>query len=207
MNSQYRAFAQRASDSLAKQWPNCELEIVGSVARGKAKYPYSDLDLLLLTPEGQGPLVRDEMHSLVSAAGDPLTFFVDPFSHQGTFCSVFQGPLKVDWFVAEDVNGRRQDVWSGRRQPPRDPEGHPWDWIWWTWGKFRNGRMEFAAQELTKLWQFLVLEGADQRTFPPLVADPSGLVQLVRATLSKLPGQSRRVAQEVRGAIERDMRR
>ncbi len=209
MDSEYHAFADRVSAILARQAPTFRLEIVGSVARGEAQHPYSDLDLLVVTPEHEGPVMRDDMRELASASGNLLTFFVDPFCYRGTICSIYRGPLKVDWFVAEEVSGRRHPIWSGRHPPPSDPEGHPWDWIWWLWGKVRTGRLDLTAKELSKLWQFLVLQGSDPRGFPPAVpdADQARLERLVLETVQKLPAQSCPVAKEVRTAIENDVRR
>jgi hypothetical protein len=136
--------------------------------------------------------------------GGLLTIFVDPFSSQGCLCSVYAGLLKVDWWVAEDTDAGRRFVWAGLEQPPTDSDGHPWDWVWWIWGKVRTGKSELAAHELSKLWQFLVLRGQSPESFPATVPDPNrdDLVKLVLATLDHLP--SSLLGREIRSAIEAD---
>lgn len=202
----YFAFADAVRAALREVAPTAKLEIVGSVARGEAVPPYSDLDLLLVAPEGEGQTLRDRVPDLAGRLGELLTIFVDPFSSQGCFCSVYSGLLKVDWFVEEESRDGRKRVWTGRQPPPTDDSSHPWDWTWWLWGKVRTGKLNLAAEELSKLWQFLVLRGAPPNSFPATVPRPGhdDLVAFVLRTLDHLPEAP--MGAEVRSAIEEDAR-
>lgn len=200
----YLAFVDAVRAALREVAPTAKLEIVGSVARGEAIPPYSDLDLMLVAPEGEGQALRDRVPDLAERLGGLLTIFVDPFSSQGCFCSVYSGVFKVDWFVEEEGRYGRQLVWTGRQPPATDDTGHPWDWIWWLWGKVRTGKLDLAAEELSKLWQFLVLRGVSPESFPAKVPDPKrdDLASLVLGTLDHLPASA--IGIEVRSAIEED---
>ena len=122
---------------------SCKFEACGSLARGELRPPYSDIDLLIVASEGQGKKVRDVIPQFAHSLGKLLTIFADPFSSESTFCSIYSGPLKVDWFVAEPKKEHHDDsnkeritmVWNGNKPPPYDWESHPWDWLWWLWCK------------------------------------------------------------------------
>jgi predicted nucleotidyltransferase len=206
---EYQAFAKGAQEQLALLLPACRLEIVGSLARGELAPPYSDLDLLVVAPEGEGAAARDQIPDIAVLCGDLLTIFVDPFCSKGTFCSIYSGPFKVDWAVSERSPRGQCVVWTGRARPPSDPDGHPWDWIWWVWCKVRSGKLELARSELSKLWQFLVLRGVSPSVFPALQPEKeqSGLERLVLATLRYLPRPQQPVAREIAHAIESDARK
>jgi hypothetical protein len=202
----YEGFIARAREVTQAGAPQLRLEPAGSFATGSLVPGYSDLDLLLSAPRGEGPAVRDIVPALAERAGDLLTLFVDPFCPRGTFCSVYSGPLKVDWFVCEEDDGTRTWVYAGTKPPPYDPDGHPWDWIWWLWGKIRRGDCELGRTELTKLWQFLMLRGAPPDRFPKTLpaADQSQLEAHVLRTLDWLPTGPRRLAREISEAIRSD---
>ena len=202
--AQYWEFVRGARQSLGTLSPDAGLEVVGSLARGELVPPYSDLDLLLVAPSGHGQELRDLVPEIATSMGDLLTIFVDPFCPRGTLCSIYRGPLKVDWFVDEEGPNGRREVWTGHRAPPCDVEAHPWDWLWWLWCKVRAGKCTLAARELSKFWLFLTLKGAAPGAFFPLVPDPSqdDLQDLVMRTLDHLPAQGHPVAREIRHALE-----
>lgn len=184
----YGAFVDGALAALLATEPNARLEVVGSLARGEARPPYSDIDLMLIAPDGVGPSLRDRVPKVAEAAGELLTIFVDPFSWQGCFCAVYDDLLKVDWFVADGEREDRRMVWSGEQPAPYDPIGHVWDWTWWIWGKIRSGKPDLAATELSKLWAFLVRRGVRSEVFPQHVPRPTDdLPFMLISTLQHLP--------------------
>jgi hypothetical protein len=199
----YQSLLAHAREIALTVAPQVRLEPVGSFATGRLVPGYSDLDLLVSTASGEGPAARDIVPVLAERVGDLLTLFVDPFSSIGTLCSIYPGPLKVDWFICEEDAGTRTWVFSGTKPPPYDPDSHPWDWIWWLWGKIRRGDCQLGRTELTKLWQFLVLRGASPDQFPKVLpaAEQSQLEALVLSTLDCLPTSPRRLAREISDAI------
>jgi predicted nucleotidyltransferase len=207
--AEYWAFVQSARQALERFAAGSQLEVVGSLARGDFVPPYCDIDLLVIAPAGEGQHVRDLVPEIAAFTGDLLTIFVDPFCTRGTFCSIYRGPLKVDWFVAEVHGDGRRAVWAGHKPPPYDRDAHPWDWLWWLWCKVRSGKYELVSKELSKLWLFLSLRGTSSEAFSPFVPDPDqdDLERLILATMSHLPAPEQPVACEVRSAIEKDSTR
>jgi hypothetical protein len=200
---------------------SCRVEVRGSLRRGKLNPPYSDIDLLVIAPQGAGRQLRDAIPGAVATLGGGLlTIFVDPFSPEGTFCSIYPGPLKVDWFVAEESRGERSGhdadissdevvvtVWNGKNSPPYDWESHPWDWLWWLWCKMHGEKSELVSSELPKLWQFLGLHGIEVGDLPPTMPDPRDigeLNRLLRVTMGMLPSSNARLADEIRRAVTSD---
>jgi hypothetical protein len=97
----YRDFLIAARRQAALALPGAELEAAGSLATGELVPGLSDLDIVVSVPTGRGPATRDSIPLLGRQLGHLLTIFVDPFSAIGTVCSVYPGPLKVDWFIRE----------------------------------------------------------------------------------------------------------
>ncbi len=185
------------------------LEVSGSLARGELSPPYSDLDLVLVAPKGTGTSVRDHVPKLAkSLSKELLALFVDPFSSSGVFCSIYRGPLKVDWDVFEDTEGsQRTAIWRGNDPPPYDWESHCWDWIWWLWCKAARGKDDPIIGDLPRLWLALTLRGADPRKFPrsvPKTIASENLLELLRYTMDFLPASKSLLASEIRRAIEAD---
>jgi predicted nucleotidyltransferase len=186
------------------------VEVTGSLSRGELRPPYSDIDLLLVCQKGYGVRLRDEMVRIAGSLNTRLlTIFVDPFSSDACFCSIYSGPLKVDWLTAEEevVDSRpvRTIVWRGDNPPPYDWKSHPWDWIWWLWCKLCKGDINLVRTDLPRLWQFLVLRGTEPRSFPDSIRSSvtSGELQThLLATLDLLPAQETPLAVEIRRGIE-----
>ncbi len=189
----------------------CKFEACGSLARGELQPPFSDLDLLIIASEGDGGRVRDEIPRFATTLGNLLTIFADPLSSESTFCSIYSGPLKVDWFVAEDKKEYPKDtitkrtmIWKGTAPSPYEWESHPWDWLWWLWCKLNNKKCGLVSCELTKLWQFLRLHDIDVEEFPssiPNEADSARLRELLLATLDILPRANFRLSKEISDAM------
>lgn len=201
--SDYTAFVATARDRFAQVEPQVRVEVEGSLTRGTLKPGYSDLDLRLVAPPGQGPGLRDRLPVIAAGLGELLAFFVDPASNIGTLCSLYPGPLKVDWFVCEQRGAQRVDIWSGRRPPPYDPQAHPWDWLWWLWSKIQGGDYSLARRELCKLWLFLELHGVEPAQLPSAVPPKHGdtLRRLVIETLPLMPNRHSRLGLEIGAAI------
>ena len=205
----YRDFFEAARERAVEALPGAVLSPAGSLARGELIPGLSDLDILVVAPDGRGPETRDAIPALAEELGPLLTLFIDPFSAIGTLCSVYAGPLKVDWLVCEGEPPDRTWIWSGRQPPPYDADAHPWDWIWWLWGKIRRGECELGRSELAKLWQWLVRNGVSPTAFPPGLppAEQAQLEALVLETLRQLPSRHERLAAEIAGAIRDDAQR
>jgi predicted nucleotidyltransferase len=199
----YRDFLEAARSQASRTLPGAEVEATGSLASGELVPGLSDLDILVEVPIGRGPATRDSIPLLARQLGDVLTVFVDPFSAIGTICSVYPGPLKVDWFVREGRPPSHKWIWRGASPPPYDSDAHPWDWVWWLWGKLRRGDCELARSELSKLWQWLTRSGVPPNAFPPELpsANQARLEELVVATLPHLPTSPLDLADEVSQAI------
>ncbi len=199
----YLDFLTAARRRAALTLPGAELEAAGSLASGELVPGLSDLDIAVSVPTGRGPATRDSIPLLAQELGHVLTVFVDPFSAIGTICSVYPGPLKVDWFIREGKSPSQVWIWSGAKQPPYDADGHTWDWIWWLWGKLRRGHSELARSELSKLWQWLTRNGVPPTAFPPELppANQARLEALVIDTLPHLPSRPTELAEEVSRAI------
>jgi hypothetical protein len=182
--------------------------VEGSLATGELVPGYSDLDLRVLAPAGEGQKVRDQIPQMAASLGELLAIFVDPYSAIGTICSIYPGPFKVDWFVSEVSEVGERDIWSGSKPPPYDEDAHPWDWVWWLWGKVRRGECKLGGEELSKLWLFLVLRGVSPTSFPAGVPprDQEVLRKLILETLNHLPAPDQEVAREVAAAIREDYR-
>ena len=189
------------------------MELTGSLSRGEVRPPYSDIDLVLVCQKGDGVMLRDEMVKIAGSLNTKLlAIFVDPFSPDACFCSIYSGPLKVDWLTAEeeamDSKVVRSIVWRGNNPPPYDWESHPWDWIWWLWCKLRRGNVDLVRTDIPRLWQFLVLHGADPRNFPTSVRNSVNSAELkahLLATLNLLPAQRTPLALEIRRGIDQTL--
>lgn len=181
------------------------LEACGSLAKGEVRPPYSDIDVMIVSSSGDGMRVRDAVPQLAASLNRRLlAIFVDPLSSEGIFCSIYSGPLKVDWFVAEQDTVRRAMVWNGNKPPPYDWKSHPWDWTWWLWCKLKNGKYDLVSSELPKLWQILRTHGSDVDEFPPAVPDPRNvrnLEEFIVRTLDKLPKDNAPLVDEITLAI------
>ena len=199
----YRDFLAAARTQATAVLPAVELEAAGSLARGELVPGLSDLDIQVSAPVGRGAATRDAIPELARRLGEPLTLFVDPFSAIGTICSVYRGPLKVDWFVCEGRPPDRVWIWRGTQPPPTDPDGHPWDWIWWLWGKVRRGQCELARSELAKLWLWLQRSGVSPSAFPAELppASQARLEEFVIDTLAHLPSPDSELATHISRAI------
>ena len=201
--SDYWDFLTAARRQAALALPGAELEAAGSLATGELVPGLSDLDIMVSVPTGSGPATRDSIPLLARQLGHLLTVFVDPFSAIGTICSVYPGPLKVDWLIREGKSPPQVWIWRGAKEPPYDPYGHSWDWVWWLWGKLRRGQSELARSELSKLWQWLTRNGVPPTAFPPELppANKARLESLVIDTLAHLPSHPSELAAEVSRAI------
>lgn len=211
--SEYRAFVVSAEDALrrssAVDLAATRLEVSGSLARGELSPPYSDLDLVLIAPAGAGANVRDHVPALARAVGrELLTVFADPLT-PAMFCSIYRGPLKVDWWVFEETEGsQRTAIWRGNNPPPYEWAWHCWDWLWWFWGKARRGKDDVVKQDLPRLWQFLTINGVNPRRLPALLPERTpnrDLLGLLRQTMNLLPAADTALGREIRDAIERDV--
>lgn len=211
--SDYRAFVESVRHSL-RRFPvvnvaAARLEVSGSLARGELSPPYSDLDLVLIAPAGAGANVRDHVPELARSVGrELLAIFVDPLNPLAVFCSIYQGPFKVDWWVFEEAEGsQRTAIWRGNDPPPYEWASHCWDWLWWLWGKARRGKDDVVKHDLPRLWQALTLRGIDPRQFPaslPETTTNRDLLALLRHTLTLLPASDTALGREIWHAIERD---
>jgi hypothetical protein len=204
----YWGFVERAREALARYSPGAQIRVEGSLATGELVPGYSDLDLRILAPPDEGQNLRDRLPQMAASLGELLAIFVDPYSAIGTICSLYPGPFKVDWFVSEVLEGGERDIWSGSAPPPYDEDAHPWDWVWWLWGKVRRGEGKLGAEELSKLWLFLVLRGEHPGAFPASVPprDQEVLREQIVDTLDYLPAPDQKVAREVAAAIREDYR-
>lgn len=210
---EYFKFVSSARDTL-KSYPlnsrGFRVEVTGSLSRGDLRPPYSDIDFLLVCQKGDGTKLRDEMVRIASSLNtELLTIFVDPFSPDACFCSIYSGPLKVDWLTVEEeeVDSKvvRSVVWRGNNPPPYDWKSHPWDWIWWLWCKLCKGNVDLVGTDLPRLWQFLVLRGVEPRNFPASIGNAASSSELQRhllATLELLPAQKTPLAEEIRRGIK-----
>lgn len=213
--SDYWQFVGAVQDCLTR-WPGSaigavRLEVSGSLARGELSPPYSDLDLVLLAPPGKGAALREHVPTIArSVERDLLAIFVDPLHPEACFCSIYRGPLKVDWWVYEESGpSRRVAVWRGDAAPPYDWASHSWDWLWWLWGKARRGKDDVVVYELPRIWQFLAINGVDPRMLPaslPPTLKNRDLVDLLRKTMKLLPRPDCPAGREIRLAIDRDGR-
>jgi predicted nucleotidyltransferase len=202
VNSAKRSLQDLASDGFS----SIRLEVSGSLARGELSPPYSDLDLLLVAPKGTGASLRDHVPKLARSVSDLLAIFVDPFSSSGVFCSIYSGPLKVDWWVFEETEGsQRTTICRGNYPPPYNWALHCWDWTWWLWTKARRGKVELVMGDLPRLWLALTLKGIDPPKFPTSIQKTTtneDLLELLRYTMGLLPASESPLAREIRHVIE-----
>lgn len=210
---EYLEFVSSARTAL-KDYPlnlrGLAVEVTGSLSRGEVRPPFSDIDLVLICQKGYGVRLRDDMVRIAGSLNTKLlTIFVDPFSPDACFCSIYSGPLKVDWLTAEeevvDSKLTRSIVWRGNNTPPYDWESHPWDWIWWLWCKLCKGDVNLVRSDLPRLWQFLVLHGTEPKSFPDSIRNSVTSAELqahLLATLDSLPAQKTPLAVEIRRGIE-----
>ncbi len=122
----------------------------GSRARGRAT-ELSDWDIYV---EGEPEAMMAEIPALVASFG-PLAAFWEPLSEEAAYMVVMDGPTKVDVFP---LGARRhvQPPWRLDADSLPGIDAHFWDWTLWLGGKSLRGEWGLVADELAKMYRFLL---------------------------------------------------
>ena len=122
----------------------------GSRARGRAT-ELSDWDIYV---KGDPDGMMTEIPTLV-ASFDPLAAFWEPLSEEAGYMVVMEGPTKVDVFP---LGARRhiQPPWRLNARSLPEIDAHFWDWILWLGGKSLRGEFDLVADELDRMYRFLL---------------------------------------------------
>jgi hypothetical protein len=122
----------------------------GSRAGGRAT-ELSDWDIYV---EGEPEEMMAEIPALVASLG-PLAAFWEPLSEEAGYMVVMDGPTKVDVFP---LGARRPVQLPWRLDADSLPaiDAHFWDWTLWLGGKSLRGEWGLVADELRKMYRFLL---------------------------------------------------
>ena len=127
------------------------VNLVGSRASGTPT-PLSDWDFQLETANGQR--LAAELPDLVAKL-DPLGALWDPLSDRATYCAVFPGAIKVDFFPGDETHEPSSplDVVAENLRPI---DAHFWDWLLWLGAKQLGGRDNLVQSELVSMNDFIL---------------------------------------------------
>jgi hypothetical protein len=122
----------------------------GSRAAGSAT-ELSDWDIYV---EGEPEEMMAEIPALVASLG-PLAAFWEPLSEAAGYMVVMVGPTKIDVFP---LGARRhiQPPWRLDADSLPAIDAHFWDWTLWLGGKSLRGEWGLVADELDKMYRFLL---------------------------------------------------
>jgi Nucleotidyltransferase domain len=122
----------------------------GSRAGGRAT-ELSDWDVYV---EGEPEEMMAEIPALVASLG-PLAAFWEPLSEEAGYMVVMDGPTKIDVFP---LGARRhvQPPWRLDADSLPAIDAHFWDWTLWLGGKSLRGEWGLVADELHKMYRFLL---------------------------------------------------
>jgi hypothetical protein len=122
----------------------------GSRAAGSAT-ELSDWDIYV---EGEPEEMMAEIPALVASLG-PLAAFWEPLSEAAGYMVVMVGPTKIDVFP---LGARRhiQPPWRLDAGSLPAIDAHFWDWTLWLGGKSLRGEWGLVADELDKMYRFLL---------------------------------------------------
>jgi hypothetical protein len=173
-----------------------EARVVGSYATGTYVPPYSDIDVLAVSPEGEGAPVRDVVCEVAHAVPGTICVTVDPFDRQAILYSILDRGLQIDWFVVElDAVGREHPVWRGAHAGPDDVSCRAWSSLLYTLGLLMKGGVRaraLAAHDLAEHWVWLASRGVEVTALPACVpALDSNLLALIEATADSVPPHDR----------------
>jgi hypothetical protein len=95
-----------------------------------------------------------EIPALVASLG-PLAAFWEPLSEAAGYMVVMVGPTKIDVFP---LGARRhiQPPWRLDADSLPAIDAHFWDWTLWLGGKSLRGEWGLVADELDKMYRFLL---------------------------------------------------
>ena len=135
----------------------------GSRARGRAT-ELSDWDIYV---EGEPERMMTEIPALVASLG-PLAAFWEPLSQEAGYMVVMGGPTKVDVFPL-GARRRIRPPWRLNADSLPAIDAHFWDWVLWLGGKSLRGERSLVADELDKMYRFLLAPVGV--AFPPTSLD------------------------------------
>jgi hypothetical protein len=128
----------------------CSVVLGGSRAQGRAT-ELSDWDIYV---GGEPEVMMTEIPALVASFA-PLAAFWEPLAEEAGYMVVMDGPTKVDVFP---LGARRhiQPPWRLSADSLPEIDAHFWDWILWLGGKSLRGERGLVADELDKMYRFLL---------------------------------------------------
>jgi hypothetical protein len=190
----YDRAAGRAVAALTER--GIEARMVGSYDTGTFVVPYSDIDVLAVATEGNGPAVRDAVVEAAHSMEDAVCVTIDPFSDEAIVYSILTTGLQIDWFIVERVNGRERAVWRGASPQPIDIACRAWSSLLYTLALLLKSdsaeSRRSAARDLAEHWVWLSAQGIDASSFAGVRPDmDDGLFALIGKTADVLPPAAR----------------
>jgi hypothetical protein len=190
----YDRAADRAVAALTER--GIQARMVGSYATGTFVVPYSDIDVLALATEGNGPAVRDAVVAAARSMEDVVCATIDPFSNEAIVYSILTTGLQIDWFIVERVNGQERPVWRGAAPQPIDITCRAWSSLLYTVALLLKSESaesrRSAARDLAEHWVWLSAQGIDVSSLPGVRPDADDdLFALVVETAVVLPPAAR----------------